>query len=44
MTDVKSVVDRYQSLRAEREARAAAFLEGRRPWLIFQAPPHPPPR
>lgn len=36
--DVKSVVDRYQRIRPEREARAKAFVDGTRPYLIFQSP------
>ena len=35
----RSVVDRHQALRAEREARVGRFLDGSRPYLIFQSPP-----
>jgi uroporphyrinogen-III decarboxylase len=35
---IKRTVDRYQNVRGEREARARAFHNGQRPFLIFQTP------
>ena len=36
--ELMTLVDRFESIRAEREARAEAFADGRRPYLIYQTP------
>ena len=37
-TACQKVVDKYQAIRGDREAKAKAFLEGVRPYLIYQMP------
>ena len=35
---IKDFVDKYEATHAEREAKAAAFADGSRPYMIFQPP------
>ncbi|PIZ13790.1 MAG: hypothetical protein COY53_02995 [Elusimicrobia bacterium CG_4_10_14_0_8_um_filter_37_32] len=38
--EIKKIVDRYQNLRSQKQVLVKRFIEGKRPYLIFQTPPN----